>query len=68
MTTQKEKYGDFTEWWYREYLPGALGGNVTPTPLEKRPGGLNSIQEACTDVLEGRSPKKLVLNPQDPDK
>ncbi|PYH68329.1 zinc-binding alcohol dehydrogenase family protein [Aspergillus vadensis CBS 113365] len=68
MTTQKEKYGDFTEWWYREYLPGALGGNVNPTPLEKRTGGLNSIQEACTDVLEGRSPKKLVLNPQDPDK
>ncbi|KAE8363585.1 hypothetical protein BDV27DRAFT_146023 [Aspergillus caelatus] len=38
---------------YGDYLPGALGGNVTPTALEKRPGGLNKIQEACADVLEG---------------
>ncbi|KAE8420587.1 hypothetical protein BDV36DRAFT_281279 [Aspergillus pseudocaelatus] len=43
----------FTEWWYGDYLPGALGGNVTPTALEKRPGGLNKTQEACADVLEG---------------
>ncbi|GKZ39012.1 hypothetical protein AbraIFM66950_011670 [Aspergillus brasiliensis] len=64
-TTQKPEYAEFTEWWYRDYLPGALGGNVTHTPLEKRPGGLNRIQEACTDVLEGRSPKKLVLDPRE---
>ncbi|KAI3003071.1 hypothetical protein CBS147346_5536 [Aspergillus niger] len=67
MTTQKPENSDFTEWWYNDYLPGALEGKVNPTPLEKRTGGLNSIQEACTDVLEGRSPKKLVLNPQDAD-
>ncbi|KAH8432859.1 zinc-binding alcohol dehydrogenase family protein [Aspergillus melleus] len=67
MTTQKPENGEFTEWWYGDYLPGALGGNVTPTPLEKRTGGLNSIQVACTDVLEGRSPKKLVLDPQEDD-
>lgn len=67
MTTQKPENSDFTEWWYNDYLPGALEGKVTPTPLEKRTGGLNSIQEACTDVLEGRSLKKLVLNPQDAD-
>nr|XP_001394807.2 alcohol dehydrogenase [Aspergillus niger CBS 513.88] len=67
MTTQKPENSNFTEWWYHDYLPGALEGKVTPTPLEKRTGGLNSIQEACTDVLEGRSPKKLVLNPQDAD-
>ncbi|GMG10715.1 unnamed protein product [Aspergillus oryzae var. brunneus] len=64
MTTQKPENTAFTEWWYRDYLPGALGGNVTPTPLEKRPGGLNKIQEACADVLEGRASKKLVLDPQ----
>lgn len=63
MSTQKPENGVFTEWWYRDYLPGALGGNVTPTPLEKRAGGLNRIQDACTDVLEGHSPKKLVLDP-----
>lgn len=64
MTTQKPENAGFAEWWYHDYLPGALGGIVTPTPWEKRPGGLNRIQEACTDVLEGRSPKKLVLDPQ----
>ena len=67
MTTQKPENADFTEWWYHEYLPGALSGTVTPTPLEKRPGGLNRIQEACTDILEGQSPKKLVLDPQEDD-
>ncbi|KAI9369430.1 chaperonin 10-like protein [Aspergillus egyptiacus] len=65
MTTQKPENGDFAEWWYRDYLPEALGGKVTPTPWEKRTGGLNGIQDACTDVLEGRSPKKLVLDPQE---
>ena len=63
MSTQKPENGDFTEWWYGDYLTGALGGKVTPTPLEKRAGGLNRIQDACTDVLEGHSPKKLVLDP-----
>ncbi|KAL4894281.1 chaperonin 10-like protein [Aspergillus ambiguus] len=67
MTTQKPENAVFTEWWYNTYLPSALGGNVTPTPLEKRPGGLNRIQDACTDVLEGRSPKKLILDPQEDD-
>lgn len=67
MTTQRPENADFTEWWYHDYLPGALSGTVTPTPLEKRPGGLNRIQEACTDILEGQSPKKLVLDPQEDD-
>ncbi|KAJ5496980.1 hypothetical protein N7463_008967 [Penicillium fimorum] len=62
--TQKAENRSFTSWWYRDYLPTALAGGVTPTPLEKRPGGLCKIQEACSDVLEGRSSKKLVLNPQ----
>lgn len=64
MTTQNPENADFTKWWYDDYLPMALGGAVTPTPLEKRPGGLRGVQEACTDVLEGRSSKKLILNPQ----
>ena len=64
MTTQAPENADFTKWWYNDYLPVALAGGVTPTPLEKRPGGLRGVQEACSDVLEGRSPKKLVLNPQ----
>lgn len=63
MSTQKPENADFTNWWYREYLPLALAGAVTPTPLEKRPGGLTAVQDACTDVLEGRSPKKIILNP-----
>lgn len=64
MTTQKAENSDFTEWWYGEYLPKALAGGVTPTPLEKRPGGLHGIQQACDDVIAGRSPKKLILEPQ----
>lgn len=64
MTTQKPENADFTKWWYDDYLPMALDRGVTPTPLEKRPGGLRGVQEACTDVLEGRSSKKLILNPQ----
>ncbi|KFY80861.1 hypothetical protein V499_00316 [Pseudogymnoascus sp. VKM F-103] len=63
MATQKVENADFTAWWYGDYLPTALAGGVTPTPLEKRPGGLSEIQAACEDVLAGRSPKKLVLSP-----
>lgn len=63
MTTQKEENGDFTRWWYDEYLPMALAGGVVPTPLEKRSNGLSGVQKACDDVLAGRSSKKLVLNP-----
>lgn len=63
MTTQKEENGDFTRWWYGDYLPTALAGGVAPTPLEKRPDGLAGVQKACDDVLEGRAPKKLVLSP-----
>lgn len=64
MSTQKMENMDFTTWWYSDYLPMALAGGVTPTPLENRPGGLYGIQEACDDVLAGRSQMKLVLNPQ----
>lgn len=46
------------------YLPKPLAGGVTPTPLEIRPGGLYAIQEACEDVVAGRSSTKLVFNPQ----
>lgn len=63
MTTQRVENADFTSWWYDDYLPMALAGGVTPTPLEKRPGGLYGVQEACDDVFMGRSMKKLVLNP-----
>ncbi|OBT43062.1 hypothetical protein VE00_05524 [Pseudogymnoascus sp. WSF 3629] len=63
MATQKAENAAFTTWWYGDYLPTALAGGVTPTPLEKRPGGLSGIQAACEDVLAGRSPKKLVLSP-----
>ena len=63
MTTQNPDHAEFSKWWYQEYLPEALSGRVVPTPLEKRPGGLRGIQDACTDVFEGRNSKKLVLNP-----
>lgn len=64
MTTQKAENADFTKWWYNDYLPAALAGGVTPTPLEKRTNGLHGLQEASTAVLEGRTSKKLILNPQ----
>lgn len=63
MTTQKEGNENFTRWWYDDYLPKALAGGVAPTPLEKRPDGLAGVQKACSDVLEGRAPKKVVLSP-----
>lgn len=63
MATQKVENEAFTAWWYGDYLPTALAGGVTPTPLEKRPGGLSGIQAACEDVAAGRSPKKLILSP-----
>lgn len=65
ITTQKAENAEFSQWWYKDYLPAALGGMVIPTPLEKRPGGLKGVQEACDDVLTGKSLKKLVLNPQE---
>ena len=64
MATQKPENAAFSKWWYEEYLPVALAGGVTPTPLEKRGGGLSGIQNACEDVLNGRSAKKLIINPQ----
>ncbi|CAI7620640.1 unnamed protein product [Penicillium pancosmium] len=64
MATQKAENADFITWWYGDYLPMALAGGVAPTPLEKRPDGLYEVQKACDDVLAGKSPKKLVLNPQ----
>ncbi|KAL3477203.1 chaperonin 10-like protein [Aspergillus californicus] len=64
MTTQKPENEEFSRWYYG-YLSTALAGGVTPTPLEKRGGGLARIQEACEDVLGGKSAKKLVLNPQE---
>lgn len=63
MATQKEENAAFTTWWYSDYLPMALAGGVTPTPLEKRSSGLNGIQGACEDVLAGRSRNKLVFSP-----
>ncbi|KAK2753491.1 hypothetical protein FQN54_007881 [Arachnomyces sp. PD_36] len=65
LATQKAENAAFTAWWYGDYLPVALSGGVTPTPLEKRSGGLYAVQEACEDVIAGRSPKKLILNPQE---
>lgn len=65
MTTQKPENKGFSKWWYHDYLPAALAGGVTPTPVEKRPGGLASIEQACLDVLEGRARKKVVLCPQE---
>lgn len=65
MATQKPENADFAKWWYQNYLPTALAGNVTPTPLEKRSGGLAGIQQACEDVIKGVSSKKLVLNIQE---
>lgn len=62
MATQKPENADFAKWWYHDYLPTALAGDVTPTPLEKRPGGLAGIQQACEDVIKGVSSKKLVLD------
>ncbi|OJJ65323.1 hypothetical protein ASPSYDRAFT_85295 [Aspergillus sydowii CBS 593.65] len=64
MTTQKPENAEFSKWYYG-YLSSALDGGVTPTPLEKRAGGLAAIQQACGDVLDGKSSKKLVLNPQE---
>lgn len=61
MATQKPENASFTKWWYEDYLPAALAGGVTPTPLEKRPGGLAALDRACQDILENRSSKKLVV-------
>lgn len=63
LSTQKPENAGFAKWWYHDYLPSALAGNVTPTPLEKRPGGLAGIDKACEDITKGLSSKKLVLNP-----
>lgn len=65
MTTQKPENAGFSKWWYHDYLPAALAGGVTPTPLEKRAGGLDGIEQACQDVLGGQARKKLVLCPQE---
>ena len=64
MATQKAENAEFTKWWYEDYLPMALAGGVKPTPLEKRPGGLYRVQEACDDILQGRNVSELVFNPQ----
>lgn len=63
MTAQKPENAKFSEWWYHDYLPAALAGGVTPTPLEKRTGGLAGIQDVCREILDGRSQKKPILNP-----
>lgn len=64
MATQKPENAAFSKWWYEDYLPASIAGGVTPTPLDKRSGGLSGIQNACEEVL-GRAGKKLILDPQD---
>jgi NADPH:quinone reductase-like Zn-dependent oxidoreductase len=61
--TQKPENSAFSIWWYNEYLPAALNGKVAPTPVEKRKGGLEGIQEACDDIIAGKHLRKLVLSP-----
>jgi hypothetical protein len=61
MVTQHAENSGFSKWWYDEYLPAALSGNVIPTPFDKRKGGLGGIQGACDDIVAGKRLKKIVL-------
>jgi NADPH:quinone reductase-like Zn-dependent oxidoreductase len=67
-TTQKEgpKFEKFRQWWYEDYLPKVIQEHtIEATAFEKRAGGLQGIQKAADDVLEGRAKAKLILNPQE---
>jgi len=65
LATHKPENAPFSKWWYEEYLPTALAGNVVPTPFEKRQGGLGAIQAACDDIIAGKHLNKLILSPTD---
>ncbi|KAF2261780.1 GroES-like protein [Lojkania enalia] len=66
QAAQRDENSEFREWWYKDYLPKVLQeGLVEPVKYTKKEGGLGSLQQASTEVFEGRVKGKLVLNPQD---
>jgi len=66
QAAQREEHSAWRDWWYGKYLPKVLQeGLVEPTKYSKVSGGLAALQQASTDVFEGRVRGKLVVNPQE---
>jgi hypothetical protein len=66
QAAQQEEHSAWRGWWYSEYLPKVLqDGLVEPAVFSKVPGGLAALQQASTDVFEGKVRGKLVVNPQE---
>lgn len=66
QAAQQEEYSDWRAWWYREYLPKVLReGLVETVKYTKVPGGLGALQQASTNVFEGKVRGKLIVDPQE---
>jgi NADPH:quinone reductase-like Zn-dependent oxidoreductase len=66
QAAQRAKYSTWRAWWYGEYLPTVLQeGLVEPAQFSKVAGGLAALHPASTEVFEGRTRGKLIVNPQE---
>ena len=66
QAAQREEHSSWRDWWYVEYLPKVLQDDlVEPTQYNKVSGGLAALQQASTEVFEGKVKGKVVINPQE---
>ncbi|KAJ4288476.1 hypothetical protein N0V90_011712 [Kalmusia sp. IMI 367209] len=66
QAAQLEEHRGWRDWWYGEYLPEVLRkGLVDPVNFTKVAGGLGALQQASTDVFEGKVRGKVIVNPQE---
>ncbi|KAE8867256.1 hypothetical protein PTNB73_05350 [Pyrenophora teres f. teres] len=66
QVAQEEKYSDWRDWWYQEYLPEVLLKDLVDTvKFTKIEGGLPALQQASEDIFNGKFKGKLVVNPQE---
>lgn len=57
---------EYRDWYYQIYLPKVLREMlVEPAQFTKVQGGLNALQQACEDVVGGKTRGKLIVNPQE---
>lgn len=66
QAAQRDENHEWREWWYNEYLPEVLRNDLMDSiTYTKVAGGLGALQQASTDVFEGKVRGKLIINPQE---
>lgn len=66
QAAQFDENHEWRDWWYKDYLPEVLHKNlIDSVSYTKVTGGLGALQQASTDVFEGKVRGKVIVNPQE---